>query len=111
MKKSEKAFKQELSSTVQKQTLWALTFTKKLVTVVVIFFVMATTYAGFMMYKFQDISYLGSVYDAICHLVEVVAFGYLLKAGCENVPKILNSFKKLTTEDEQEEHLDEEVEL
>lgn len=101
--KQEETYRKELSKTIHKQTLWALTFTKKLVIVIVTFFILATGYVAVAMWKFNEFSYLGTVYESICGLVQVVAFGYLLKAGLENVPKILFGDKRLKLKEDSEE--------
>lgn len=81
--------KTKIKKTVEKDTLWALTFTKKLVTIIVIFFIVATLYTGMAMWRSCDFTNLGTIYTDICELVKSVAFAYMMKSGFENVPKII----------------------
>lgn len=77
----------------KKHTVWALTFTKRLIIIVVLFYILANIYVGWAMIHYQTFDYLGQIYDKISTLVEVTIFGYLVKAGAENVPKIIQSNK------------------
>lgn len=89
--------KQEKSLETQQleHTSWALSFTKRLIIVIVTFFILATIYSGAVMWVSQSFEFLGQIYDDIVRLVEISVFGYLIKAGFENLPKIIGSQKRL----------------
>ena len=68
--------------------LWVWEFSKKAVLICFIFYVAVQIYAMFVMVKFCDFSYLGSLIEQTGQILQNCVFAYLIKAGLENIGKI-----------------------
>ena len=68
--------------------LWVWEFSKKAVLICFIFYVTVQIYAMFVMVKFCDFSYLGSLIEQTGQILQNCVFAYLIKAGLENIGKI-----------------------
>lgn len=69
--------------------LWVWEFSKKAVLICFMFYVVVQIYSMIVMVKFGDFSYLGDLLNKTGEIVETCVFGYLCKAGVENVGKIV----------------------
>ena len=65
--------------------LWVWEFSKKAVLICFIFYVAVQIYAMFVMVKFCDFSYLGSLIEQTGQILQNCVFAYLIKAGLENI--------------------------
>lgn len=70
------------------KTKWIWEFSKKIVLVCSILYVLGFFFACAAMWKFEDFTYLGTFIEQSSRILETCVFGYLVKAGVENVFKI-----------------------
>lgn len=68
--------------------LWVWEFSKKAVLICFSFYVVIQVYSMVVMWKFLDFSQLGTLIDSSKELTRDCVFGYLIKAGLENIGKI-----------------------
>lgn len=67
---------------------WLWEFSKRLVVICSVLYVFGFFYSCFMMWRFQDFSYLGTFIEQSSDILRTCVFGYFIKAGVENVVKI-----------------------
>ncbi len=67
---------------------WLWEFSKRLVVICSVLYVFGFFYSCFMMWRFQDFSYLGTFIEQSSDILRTCVFGYFVKAGVENVVKI-----------------------
>lgn len=81
--------------------LWVWEFSKKAVLICTAIYVAAQLYAMAAMWYFQDFTYLGTLIEQTSDILRGCVFGYLIKAGLENIVKIYwNSGPRKETEDQ-----------
>ena len=81
--------------------LWIWEFSKKLVIICSIIYVVSFVYSCWVMVAFQDLSYLGTFITESSEILRTCVFGYFVKAGVENAVKIFTSkFFKTSTDEE-----------
>lgn len=68
--------------------LWVWEFSKKLVLLVTLLYVIEQIYAAVAMWIFSDFSYLGTMMEQSSDILKTCVFGYLVKSGIENAFKI-----------------------
>lgn len=78
--------------------LWVWEFSKKMVQVCAVIYVVMFVYACVAMWRFFDFTYLGTLISETSDILKTCVFGYFIKAGLENVFKIWSS-SKCDTED------------
>lgn len=71
--------------------LWIWEFSKKAVMICFMFYVVVQIYSMVVMVKYCDLTHLGELITKTGDIVENCVFGYLVKAGVENVCKIVFS--------------------
>ena len=79
--------------------LWVWEFSKKAVLICFLFYIVVQIYSMVVMVTYCDFSYLGDLINQTGEIVQNCVFAYLVKAGVENVGKIVFSRK----DDEQDE--------
>lgn len=67
---------------------WVWEFSKKLVLICSILYVVMFLYSCIAMWRFFDFSYLGTFIEQSSDILRTCVFGYFIKAGIENVFKI-----------------------
>ncbi len=81
--------------------LWVWEFSKKAVLICFMFYIIIQIYSMVVMVKYMDFSYLGTLIDSAKELTRDCVFGYLIKAGLENIGKIwFNNFCSSKDSDE-----------
>jgi hypothetical protein len=93
-----KAKKKENKNTLS----WVWEFSKKLVLICSVLYVVMFIYAALAMWYFFDFTYLGTFIEQSSDILKTCVFGYFIKAGLENVFKIACSKLGKQTEDESE---------
>lgn len=73
--------------------LWVWEFSKKMVQICALIYVVMFIYACVAMWRFFDFTYLGTLISETSDILKTCVFGYFIKAGLENVFKILGSSK------------------
>lgn len=73
----------------KKHFLWVWEFSKKAVLICFISWVIVQLYSMTVMFISSDFTNLGELIDTSSRILETCVFGYLIKAGAENVVKIL----------------------
>jgi hypothetical protein len=73
---------------------------QKAVLICFIFYVIVQVYSMIVMVKYCDFTHLGELIDKTGEIVQNCVFGYLVKAGVENVGKIFTSRASNETHDE-----------
>lgn len=68
--------------------LWVWEFSKKAVLICFIFYMIVQIYSMVVMIIYQDFTHLGELINQTGQIVQNCVFGYLIKAGIENVGKI-----------------------
>ena len=68
--------------------LWVWEFSKKAVLICFIFYMIVQVYSMVVMVVTQDFTHLGELINQTGQIVQNCVFGYLIKAGIENVGKI-----------------------
>ena len=84
----------DLKTELQKDShslFWVWEFSKKAVLICFIFYVIVQVYSMVVMVKYCDFTHLGELIDKTGEIVQNCVFGYLVKAGVENVGKIFTS--------------------
>lgn len=71
--------------------LWVWEFSKKAVLICFIFYVLVQVYSMVTMAVTNDYTNLGELINQTGEIVRDCVFGYLIKAGLENVGKIIGS--------------------
>lgn len=71
--------------------LWIWEFSKKAVLICFIFYAIVQIYSMVVMIVYQDFTYLSDLINQAGEIVRDCVFGYLVKAGVENIGKILVS--------------------
>jgi hypothetical protein len=79
-----KAKKKENKNTLS----WVWEFSKKLVLICSVLYVVMFIYAALAMWYFFDFTYLGTFIEQSSDILRTCVFGYFIKAGLENVFKI-----------------------
>lgn len=82
--------------------IWVWEFSKKAVLVCFIFYILVQIYSMTVMVVYYDFSHLGELIYQTGEIVRNCVFGYLVKAGIENVGKIFWSNKKQCPDDDDE---------
>ena len=93
----------DLKTELQKDShslFWVWEFSKKAVLICFIFYVIVQVYSMVVMVKYCDFTHLGELIDKTGEIVQNCVFGYLVKAGVENVGKIFTSRASDETYDE-----------
>ena len=93
----------DLKTELQKDShslFWVWEFSKKAVLICFIFYVIVQVYSMVAMVKYCDFTHLGELIDKTGEIVQNCVFGYLVKAGVENVGKIFTSRTSNETYDE-----------
>lgn len=93
----------DLKTELQKDShslFWVWEFSKKAVIICFIFYVIVQVYSMVVMVKYCDFTHLGELIDKTGEIVQNCVFGYLVKAGVENVGKIFTSRTSNETYDE-----------
>ena len=93
----------DLKTELQKNShslFWVWEFSKKAVLICFIFYVIIQVYSMVVMVKYCDFTHLGELIDKTGEIVQNCVFGYLVKAGVENVGKIFTSRTSNETYDE-----------
>lgn len=72
---------------------WVWEFSKKAVLICFLYYMIVQAYAMVVMVVYCDFTYLGELINKTGELVENCVFMYLVKAGIENVGKMLYSRK------------------
>ena len=93
----------DLKTELQKDShslFWVWEFSKKAVLICFIFYVIVQVYSMVVMVKYCDFTHLGELIDKTGEIVQNCVFGYLVKAGVENVGKIFTSRNPNETYDE-----------
>ena len=70
---------------------WVWEFSKKLVLICSALYVFSFFYSCVVMWKFFDFTYLGTFIEQASDILRTCVFGYFVKAGVENVFKIICS--------------------
>lgn len=70
---------------------WVWEFSKKLVIICSALYVFSFFYSCVVMWRFLDFTYLGTYIEQASDILKTCVFGYFIKAGIENVFKIVNS--------------------
>lgn len=83
--------------------LWVWEFSKKAVLICFAFYAIIQVYSMTVMFVYQDFTYLSDLITQAGELVRDCVFGYLVKAGVENIGKILISKREKEEEDEVDE--------
>ena len=84
----------DLRTAMQKSShslFWVWEFSKKAVLVCFLFYVIVQIYAMVIMLKYEDFSYLGELINQTGEIVQNCVFVYFIKAGVENIGKIMRS--------------------
>ena len=84
----------DLRAEMQKNShslLWVWEFSKKAVLICFLFYIAVQIYTMLVMVIYCDFSYLGDLINQTGEIVQNCVFAYLIKAGIENVGKILCS--------------------
>ena len=84
----------ELKSSMQENShslLWIWEFSKKAVLICLAFYIIVQIYAMIAMWRSSDFTYLGDLINKTGEIVENCVFAYFVKAGVENVGKIVIS--------------------
>lgn len=68
--------------------IWVWEFSKKLVLICSALYIFSFFYSCVVMWKFYDFTYLGTFIEQASDILKTCVFGYLVKAGVENVFKI-----------------------
>lgn len=89
-KKKEFELKSELQ-TSSHSLFWVWEFSKKAVLICFSFYILVQVYAMVVMVKYYDFTHLGELINQTGEIVQNCVFGYLIKAGFENVGKIFCS--------------------
>lgn len=71
--------------------LWVWEFSKKAVLICFLFYIAVQVYAMTVMLVYNDFSYLGDLINQTGEIVQNCVFAYLVKAGFENIGKIICS--------------------
>lgn len=71
--------------------LWLWEFSKKAVRICMTIYVLVIAYAMTAMWTRNDFAYLGTLIEQTSDILKVCVFGYLIKAGAENVVRIRTS--------------------
>lgn len=71
--------------------LWIWEFSKKVVLICFLLYIVVQLYAMIVMVKHCDFTYLGDLITQAGSIVENGIFGYLIKSGIENIIKIICS--------------------
>lgn len=79
---------QEKKKRSSSSLLWVWEFAKKLVLICSVLYVFSFAYACVAMWRFFDFTYLGTLIEQTSDIMRTCVFGYLIKAGVENVFKI-----------------------
>lgn len=87
------------SKFVKHSLLWVWEFSKKAVLICFIFWMIVQIYAMVVMAIFLDFTHLGELLNQTGQIVQNCVFGYLIKAGLENVTKIFSN-RNQSNEDE-----------
>lgn len=93
---------------------WLWEFSKRLVRACALIYVAVQLYAAAAMWHFQTFDYLGTMIEKSSDIMQYCVFGYMVKAGLENIVKIWLGVKKSSSDDASEEDsgfYDEEGEL
>lgn len=93
----------DLKTELQKDShslFWVWEFSKKAVLICFIFYVIVQVYSMVVMVRYCDFTHLGELIDKTGEIVQNCVFGYLVKAGVENVGKIFTSRTPNETYDE-----------
>ena len=69
--------------------LWVWEFSKKAVLICFLCYMAVQIYSMVVMVKYCDFTHLGSLIEKTGEIVENCVFGYLVKAGVENISKII----------------------
>lgn len=67
---------------------WVWEFSKKLVLICSVLYIVMFVYACIVMWRFFDFTYLGTFIEQSSDILRTCVFGYFIKAGLENVFKI-----------------------
>lgn len=78
--------------------MWVWEFSKKVVLICFLFYIAVQVYSMVVMVKYCDFTHLGELISQTGQIVRDCIFGYLVKAGVENVGKII--FSDNTDDDE-----------
>lgn len=84
----------DLRATIHKNShslLWIWEFSKKAVLICFLFYIVVQVYAMVVMVYQCDYTHLGELINKTGEIAENCVFGYLVKAGVENVTKIIFS--------------------
>lgn len=81
---------------MDKKQSWLWEFSKRLVLICSVLYVIGFFYSCIVMWMYHDFSYLGTFIEQSSDILKTCVFGYFVKAGIENVMKIRRS-----TDDEQ----------
>ena len=84
----------DLKSNMQKNShslMWIWEFSKKAVLICLIFYIAVQIYSMIVMVIYNDFSYLGDLINKTGDILENCVFAYFIKAGVENVGKIVFS--------------------
>lgn len=93
----------ELKADVRTQShslIWVWEFSKKAVLICFMFYMIVQVYSMWVMVKYYDFTHLGVLIEQTGQIVQNCVFGYLVKAGVENVFKISRSHDDGSSEDE-----------
>lgn len=82
--------------------LWIWEFSKKAVLICFAFYAIVQIYSMAVMIIYKDFTYLSDLINQAGEIVRECVFGYLVKAGVENLGKILVSRRNESDEDEDE---------
>ena len=88
---------------------WVWEFSKKAVLICFLYYMIVQAYAMIVMVVYCDFTYLGDLINKTGELVENCVFMYLIKAGIENVGKIIHSRKQEQIEETDDSNSDEPV--
>lgn len=78
--------------------LWVWEFSKKMVQICAVIYVVMFIYACVAMWRFFDFTCLGTLISETSDILRTCVFGYFIKAGLENVFKILGSKNERVSE-------------
>ena len=73
---------------MKKKQTWIWEFSKKIVITCSVLYVFGFIFSCIAMWYFCDLSCLNTFIEQSSHILETCVFGYLVKAGVENVFKI-----------------------
>ena len=73
---------------------WVWEFSKKAVLICFLFYVIVQIYSMYVMFTYADFSHLGDLINQTGEILQNCVFAYLIKAGLENIGKIVFTKKE-----------------